>query len=41
VALFQNDGAKFENPPSVDEVAAHWTEVTDLSAVQPAGFKLG
>jgi NAD(P)-dependent dehydrogenase (short-subunit alcohol dehydrogenase family) len=40
VALFQNDGAKFESPPSVDEVASHWTEITDLSDVRPAGFKL-
>jgi NAD(P)-dependent dehydrogenase (short-subunit alcohol dehydrogenase family) len=40
-ALFQNDGAIFENPPTVDDIASHWTEITDMSAAQPANFKLG
>ena len=40
-ALFQNDGPKFEAPPSVDDIAAHWAEITDLSDAKPAGFKLG
>ncbi len=41
VALFGNDGPKFETPPTVDEVAARWSEITDLSDAKPAGFKLG
>jgi NAD(P)-dependent dehydrogenase (short-subunit alcohol dehydrogenase family) len=41
VALFQNDGPKFENPPSVDDIATHWSEITDLSGAKVAGFKLG
>jgi NAD(P)-dependent dehydrogenase (short-subunit alcohol dehydrogenase family) len=40
VALFENQGVTFDKPPSVDDVAAHWTEITDLSAAQKAGFKL-
>jgi NAD(P)-dependent dehydrogenase (short-subunit alcohol dehydrogenase family) len=40
VALFGNDGVSFEQPPSVEDVAAHWAEITDLSAAQKAGFKL-
>jgi NAD(P)-dependent dehydrogenase (short-subunit alcohol dehydrogenase family) len=39
-ALFQNDGVTFDQPPSVQDVAAHWAEITDLSAAQKAGFKL-
>ncbi len=39
-ALFQNDGVTFDKPPSVDDIAAHWAEITDLSAAQKAGFKL-
>jgi NAD(P)-dependent dehydrogenase (short-subunit alcohol dehydrogenase family) len=40
VALFQNEGANFEKPPSVQDVAAHWGEITDLSNAQKAAFKL-
>jgi NAD(P)-dependent dehydrogenase (short-subunit alcohol dehydrogenase family) len=40
VALFQNEGANFDSPPSVQDVAAHWGEITDLSAAQQANFKL-
>jgi NAD(P)-dependent dehydrogenase (short-subunit alcohol dehydrogenase family) len=40
VALFQNEGPRFDNPPSVDEIAAHWSEITDLSDAKPAGLKL-
>jgi hypothetical protein len=40
VALFQNEGANFEKAPSVQDVAAHWGEITDLSAAQKAGFQL-
>jgi NAD(P)-dependent dehydrogenase (short-subunit alcohol dehydrogenase family) len=40
-ALFQNDGVTFDNPPSVDDVAAKWSEIADLSAAQRAAFSLG
>ena len=39
-ALFQNDGVSFDKPPSVEDIAGHWTEITDLSAAKKAGFKL-
>ncbi|SPM39232.1 NAD(P)-dependent dehydrogenase, short-chain alcohol dehydrogenase family [Mycobacterium numidiamassiliense] len=41
VALFQNDGITFDKPPTVDDVAAHWAEITDLSEAKQANFKLG
>ena len=41
VALFQNEGVTFDKPPSVDDVASHWGEITDLSAAKQADFKLG
>jgi NAD(P)-dependent dehydrogenase (short-subunit alcohol dehydrogenase family) len=41
IALFQNDGVTFSSVPSVDEVASHWSEITDLSAAKQASFKLG
>jgi NAD(P)-dependent dehydrogenase (short-subunit alcohol dehydrogenase family) len=40
-ALFQNDGVTFGSVPSVDDVAAKWGEITDLSAAQAASFSLG
>jgi NAD(P)-dependent dehydrogenase (short-subunit alcohol dehydrogenase family) len=40
-ALFQNEGPKFDNPPTVDEIASHWSEITDLSAAKQARFALG
>jgi NAD(P)-dependent dehydrogenase (short-subunit alcohol dehydrogenase family) len=40
VALFENAGPKFEYPPSVDEIAAHWSEITDLSRAKQATFSL-
>jgi NAD(P)-dependent dehydrogenase (short-subunit alcohol dehydrogenase family) len=40
-ALFQNDGITFDEVPSVDEVAAKWGEITDLSAAKQASFNLG
>ncbi|MDH6247480.1 SDR family oxidoreductase [Mycobacterium sp. OTB74] len=40
-ALFQNEGITFDHVPSVDEVAAKWGEITDLSAAQQATFSLG
>lgn len=39
-ALFSNDGVTFQNPPSVDEVAAQWSKITDLSGAQQAKFSL-
>ncbi|KAA1249789.1 SDR family oxidoreductase [Mycobacterium simiae] len=39
-ALFQNDGVNFDTPPSVQDVAAHWDQITDLSHAKKAGFKL-
>lgn len=40
-ALFQNDGVTFEQVPSVDDVAANWSQIDDLSAAKQANFKLG
>jgi NAD(P)-dependent dehydrogenase (short-subunit alcohol dehydrogenase family) len=40
-ALFQNEGVTFSNVPSVDDVAAKWSEITNLSAAQRATFRLG
>ncbi|WP_205875852.1 SDR family NAD(P)-dependent oxidoreductase [Mycobacterium camsae] len=40
VALFGNEGANFDTPPTVQDVADHWSEITDLSAATKAGFKL-
>src|ERR1700757_3958815 len=40
VALFENDGVIFDRPPSLQDVAAHWTDITGLSAAQKATFKL-
>ena len=39
-ALFQNEGVTFENPPSVDDVAAQWSTITDLSGAQFAKFSV-
>jgi NAD(P)-dependent dehydrogenase (short-subunit alcohol dehydrogenase family) len=40
-ALFQNEGTTFTSVPSVDDIAAKWGEITDLSAAQRATFSLG
>ncbi len=40
-ALFQNEGITFSEVPSVDDIAAKWGEITDLSAAQRATFSLG
>lgn len=40
VALFENEGATFEDPPSVADVAARWGTITDLSAAKKASFSL-
>lgn len=39
-ALFQNDGVTFSAPPSVDDIAEKWSEITDLSAAKAAAFNL-
>ncbi len=39
-ALFENAGASFESPPSVDDVAAQWSTIADLSAAKAASFSL-
>ena len=39
-ALFQNEGVTFDHVPTVDDVAAHWAQIDDLSAAKPASFKL-
>ncbi|WP_370501087.1 SDR family NAD(P)-dependent oxidoreductase [Mycolicibacterium sp. jd] len=36
VALFANDGVKFSEPPGLAEIAAAWSEISDLSVVQRA-----
>lgn len=41
VALFQNAGVTYDKPPTVQDVAARWDEITDLSAAKQADFKLG
>lgn len=38
VALFENAGATFASPPTVDEVAARWGEIEDLATVTKAGL---
>ena len=40
VALFQNKGVTFDHVPSVDEVAAQWSTIDDLSSPEPAAFRL-
>jgi NAD(P)-dependent dehydrogenase (short-subunit alcohol dehydrogenase family) len=39
-ALFQNEGVTFKTPPSVDDIAAHWAEIDDLSAAKQANFSI-
>ncbi len=40
-ALFENTGVTFSDVPSVDDVAAKWNEIDDLSAAKQANFSLG
>ncbi|BBY55706.1 SDR family NAD(P)-dependent oxidoreductase [Mycobacterium koreense] len=40
VALFGNEGTTFNDPPSVDDIAAAWEQITDLSAAKRASFSL-
>jgi len=39
-ALFQNAGVTFDHVPTVDEVAANWSTIDDLSSPEPAAFRL-
>ncbi|HEX7321668.1 MAG TPA: SDR family oxidoreductase [Mycobacterium sp.] len=39
-ALFENAGATFDKPPTVDEIAAQWSTITDMSAAKSASFAL-
>jgi NAD(P)-dependent dehydrogenase (short-subunit alcohol dehydrogenase family) len=39
-ALFQNEGVTFQAPPSVEDIASHWTEIDDLSAAKQANFSI-
>ena len=39
-ALFQNDGITFDHVPTVEDIAANWSTIDDLSAPKLAGFKL-
>ncbi|OZF40584.1 serine/threonine protein kinase [Rhodococcus sp. 14-2483-1-1] len=41
VAQFQNDGVRFETPPSVGVVAERWSEITDLSGARVGSNPLG
>ncbi|MEV6768458.1 SDR family NAD(P)-dependent oxidoreductase [Nocardia sp. NPDC051030] len=41
VAQFQNKGAVFVTPPSIDEVAAQWDRITDLSSAELGANPLG
>lgn len=41
VAQFQNKGVTFAEPPTVDEVAQRWAEITDLSGAVPGSNPVG
>ncbi|WP_329410344.1 SDR family NAD(P)-dependent oxidoreductase [Nocardia vinacea] len=41
VQQFQNKGAVFTTPPSIDEVAAQWNQITDMSGAEPGANPLG
>ncbi|BAW06273.1 serine/threonine protein kinase [Nocardia seriolae] len=41
VRQFQNKGAVFVAPPSIDEVAAQWDRITDMSGAEPGANPLG
>ncbi|NNH70463.1 SDR family oxidoreductase [Nocardia uniformis] len=41
VAQFQNKGAVFATPPSIDEVAAQWDRITDMSTAELGTNPLG
>jgi NAD(P)-dependent dehydrogenase (short-subunit alcohol dehydrogenase family) len=35
VAQFQNDGVKFASPPSLEEISACWSDISDMSNAKP------
>ena len=39
-ALFQNEGVTFDEVPGVEDVAANWSTIDDMSSPKPAAFKL-
>lgn len=41
VAIFQNKGVRFAEPPTVDEVASRWDEITDMNDAVPGTNPLG
>lgn len=41
VQQFQNKGVVFATPPSIDEVAANWSQITDMSNAEPGANPLG
>ncbi|MGW4125334.1 SDR family oxidoreductase [Nocardia sp. NPDC004711] len=41
VQQFQNKGAVFAAPPSIDEVAEQWSRITDMSDAEPGANPLG
>ncbi|MFI6998253.1 SDR family NAD(P)-dependent oxidoreductase [Nocardia sp. NPDC050175] len=41
VAQFATKGVTFATPPSIDELAAQWAEITDLSGAEPGTNPLG
>ncbi|MGY4708239.1 SDR family oxidoreductase [Mycolicibacterium sp. CBM1] len=40
-ALFQNEGITFDEVPTVDDIAANWAQIDDLSEAKLATFTLG
>jgi NAD(P)-dependent dehydrogenase (short-subunit alcohol dehydrogenase family) len=41
VAQFQNKGVSFSEPPTVDELTERWSEIADLTNVEPGANPLG
>lgn len=41
VQQFENDGVRFDTPPTVAELTSRWDEITDMSAAKPAVNVLG
>jgi NAD(P)-dependent dehydrogenase (short-subunit alcohol dehydrogenase family) len=41
VAQFQNKGVSFSEPPTVDELTEHWSEIADLTNVELGANPLG
>jgi hypothetical protein len=41
VAQFQNKGVSFTEPPTVDELTARWSDISDLSHVELGVNPLG